>query len=97
MTGKLFLALVTLGSWSDAHTTLAQWAAKVTPVVEHVAVAPEAIQQRLHKRARVVLQEMIRQVLAQVQALETVCDDGLFPPFTTVYLAASTGCERPTS
>ena len=36
ITGKLFLALVTFGSWSDAQTTLAQLAAKVTQVVEHV-------------------------------------------------------------
>jgi len=31
ITGKLFLALVTFGVWSDAKTTLAQLAAKVTP------------------------------------------------------------------
>ncbi len=30
ITGKLFLALVTFGLWSDAKTTLAQLAAKVT-------------------------------------------------------------------
>ena len=34
ITGKLFLALVTFGSWSDAQTTLAQLAAKVPQVVE---------------------------------------------------------------
>jgi hypothetical protein len=31
LTGQRFLALVTFGGWSDATTTLAQWAAKVTP------------------------------------------------------------------
>ncbi len=97
ITGKLFLALVTFGSWSDAHTTLAQLAAKVTQVVEHVEVSPEAIHQRMNKRARVFLQDMIRQVLAKVQALEKVCDDGLFPTFTKVYLADSTGFELPNS
>jgi hypothetical protein len=30
MTGKLFLTLVTFGSWSEAQTTLAQLAAKAT-------------------------------------------------------------------
>jgi hypothetical protein len=30
ITGKIFLALVTCGVWSDATTTLAQLAAKVT-------------------------------------------------------------------
>jgi len=30
LTGKLFLALITFGAWSDATTTLAQLAAKVT-------------------------------------------------------------------
>jgi hypothetical protein len=97
ITGKLFLALVTFGSWSDAHTTLAQLAAKVTQGVEHVEVSPEAMHQRMHTRARVFLQDMIRQVLAKVQALEKVCDDGLFPTFTKVYLADSTGFELPNS
>jgi hypothetical protein len=97
LTGKLFLALVTFGSWSDAHTTLAQLAAKVTQVVEQVAVSPEAIHQRMNKRALVFLQDMIRQALTKVQALETVCADGLFTTFTKVYLAESTGFGLPDS
>jgi len=97
ITGKLFLALVTFGSWSDAQTTLAQLAAKVTQVVEHVEVSPEAIHQRMHKRALVFLQDMIRQALAKVQALEKVCADGLFTAFTKVYLADSTGFGLPDS
>jgi hypothetical protein len=43
--GKLFLALVTFGAWSDATTTLAQLAAKVTQLDEQVEVSPEAIHQ----------------------------------------------------
>ena len=97
MTGKLFLALVTFGSWSDARTTLAQLAAKVTQVVEHVEVSPEAIHQRMNKRALAFLQDMIRQALAKVQALEPVCADGLFTAFTKVYLADSTGFGLPDS
>jgi hypothetical protein len=97
ITGKLFLALVTFGSWSDARTTLAQLAAKVTQVVEHVEVSPEAIHQRMNKRALGFLQDMIRQALAKVQALEHVCADELFTAFTKVYLADSTGFGLPDS
>src|SRR5688572_18647141 len=82
LTGKLFLALVTFGSWSDARTTLAPLAAKVAQVVEHVEVSPEAMHQRMTRRARGFLQERIRQALANVQALEHGCADGLFTAFT---------------
>ena len=51
LTGKLFLALVTFGAWSDATTTLAQLAAKVTQLGEQVEVSPEAIHQRMNQRA----------------------------------------------
>ena len=85
MTGKIFLALVTFGVWSDATTTLAQLAAKVTQLGEQLEVSPEALHQRMNKRALVFLQEMIRQALTKVQALEKVCDDGLFTYFTKVY------------
>src|SRR6266702_6180770 len=95
ITGKIFLALVTFGVWSDAATTLAQLAAKVTQLGEQLEVSPEALHQRMHKRALVFLQEMIRQALTKVQALEKVCDDGLFTYFTKVYLIDSTGCGLP--
>jgi len=97
ITDKLFLALVTLGSWRDAQTTLAQWAATVPQVVEHVAVSPAAIPQRMNKRALVVLPDMIRQALANVQARETVCAAGLCTAFTKVSLADRTGCGLPES
>jgi len=85
MTGKIFLALVTFGVWSDATTTLAQLAAKVTQLGEQLEVSPEALHQSMNKRALVFLQEMIRQALTKVQALEKVCDDGLFTYFPKVY------------
>ncbi len=97
ITGKLFLALVTFGSWREAKTTLGQLAAKVTQVDEQVEVSPEAIYQRMNKRALAFLQDLIRQALAKVQALEKVCDDGLFTSFTKVYLADSTGFGLPDS
>src|ERR1700757_1671948 len=91
LTGKLFLALVTFGAWSDATTTLAQLAAKVTQLDQQVEVSPEAMHQRMNQRALAFLQAMIRQALAKVQAIDKVCDDGLFTAFTKVYLADSTG------
>ena len=97
ITGKIFLALVTFGVWNDADTTLAQLAAKVTQLDEQLEVSPEAIYQRMNKRALAFLQDLIGYALAKVQALEKVCDDGLFPAFTKVYLADSTGFELPNS
>ena len=86
-----------MGAWSEANTTLAQLAAKVTQVDEPVEVSPEAIHQRMNKRALAFLQDMLRQALAKVQALDHVCDDGLFTAFTKVYLADSTGFALPDS
>lgn len=97
MTGKIFLALVTFGVWSDAKTTFAQLAAKATQLDEPVAVSPEAIYQRMNKRAQAFLQEMIQQALAKTQALEHVCDEAFCAAFTKVYLADSTGFELPES
>src|SRR2546425_7235573 len=97
ITGKIFLALVTFGVWSDAKTTLAQLAAKVTHVVDHLEVSTEAIHQRMNKRAVALLQDMIRQAFTKVQSLEKMCDDGLFAHFTKVYLADSTGFGVPES
>jgi Transposase DDE domain len=97
LTGKLFLALVTFGTWSDATTTLAQLAAKVTQLDDQLAISPEAIYQRMNKRALAFLQDMLQQALAKVQSVEKVCDDGLFTAFIKVYLADSTGFALPDS
>jgi hypothetical protein len=97
ITGKIFLTLVTFGVWNAANTTLAQLAAKVTQLDEQLAVSPEAIYQRMNKRALAFLQDLIRQALAKVQALAKGCDDGRFPAFPKVYLADSTGFELPES
>jgi Transposase DDE domain len=95
LTGKLFLTLVTFGAWSDATTTLAQRAAKVTQLDAQVEGSPDAIHQRMHQRALAFLQDMLRQALGKVQTVEKVCDDGLFTAFTKVYLADSTGFALP--
>lgn len=97
LTGKLFLALVTFGAWSDAATTLAQLAAKVTHLDEQVEVSPEAIQQRMNPRALAFLQAMLRQALAKVQSVAQVCHDGLLTAFPKVYLAERTGFALPES
>jgi hypothetical protein len=60
-----------------------------------VEVSPEAIHQRMNKKAIAFLQDMLRQVLGKLQALTPVGDDGLFAAFTKVYLADSTGFALP--
>ncbi len=95
ITGKLFLALVSFGLWSDAKTTLAQLAAKVTQLETPIKVSAEAIHQRMNKHAVTFLKDMIQQALAKVQALDDVCGDHLFDFFTQVYLADSTGFGLP--
>jgi hypothetical protein len=97
ITGKRFLALVTFGVWSDATTTLGQLATKATQLGEPLEVSPEAIHQRMNTRALAFLQELIRQALAKVQGLESVCEEGLFAAFRKVYLADSTGFGLPAS
>jgi len=65
-------------------------AAKVTSWVDQLEVSPEAIYQRMNKKAHAFLQEMIRHALAKVQSIDKVCDDGLFTYFTKVALQPRT-------
>jgi hypothetical protein len=95
ITGKVFLALVTFGLWSNAKTTLSQLAAKMRHFSDHQAVSAEAIHQRMNKRAVAFLQDLIQQALAKIQALEHPCHDGVFEFFSKVYIADSTGFELP--
>ncbi len=95
ITGKLFLALVTFGTWSEGKTTLAQLAAKGTQLRQPVEVSPEAMHQRMNKKAIACLQDRLRQVLAKLHALTPVGDDGLFAALCKVYIADSTGFELP--
>ena len=95
ITGKLFLALVTFGLWSEAKTTLAQLAAKVTQVAHHQEVSAEAIHQRMNKPALAFLQDLIQQAFAKLQAFHHGCDDQIFAFFTKVSLADSTGFGLP--
>jgi hypothetical protein len=97
LTGQLVLALVTCGVWRDPQTTLAPWAAQVTPWDERVEGSPEALHQRMTQRALTLLQERLRQALATVQGLDKGCDDGLLPSCPTVSLADRTGFGLPDS
>ena len=97
MTGHIFLALVPFGVWGDAKTTRAQVAANVAPLSQHVAVSPEAIDQRLNQRALAVLHERIRHALAKRQSGHEVLEEHLLTPFARVHSAASTGFELPDS
>src|SRR5262245_66641143 len=50
ITGKLFLALVTLGRWSAPKTTVPQLAAKAAHLDDPVTITPEALPQRMTAR-----------------------------------------------
>jgi hypothetical protein len=95
MTGKVFLALVTFGLWSNAKTTLAQLAAKMRQFGAHQSVSAEAIHQRMNTRAVAFLQDLMQQALAKLQALDHSCADGVFDGFSKVYIADSTGFGLP--
>jgi Transposase DDE domain len=62
-----------------------------------VAVSPEALYQRMNKRAHAFLREMLRLALAQLPACEPRCDASLFAPFARVHIADRTGFALPDS
>ena len=95
ITGKVFLALITFGLWSNAKTTLSQLAAKMRQFGDHQTVSAEAIHQRMNKRAVAFLQDLMQEALAKIQALESPCHDGVFEYFRKVYIADSTGFGLP--
>ena len=95
ITGKVFLALITFGLWSNAKTTLLQLAAKMRQFGDHQGVSAEAIHQRMNKRAVAFLQDLMQEALAKIQALEYPCQDGVFEPFSKVHIADSTGFGLP--
>ena len=97
ITGKLFLALITFGSWSDAKTSLAPLAATATQLGTSVAVSPEALYQRLNTRALALLQAMLCAALAKLQACAPVGAERLLTPCARVHLADSTGFGLPDS
>jgi DDE family transposase len=97
ITGKLFLALVTLGRWSAPKTSVAQLAAKAAQVEHPVDITPEALQQRLNERAVAFLQDLLQTAFTKLHTGDTVCEEELFAPFARVHIADSTGFGLPES
>src|SRR5262245_2603035 len=95
ITGKLFLPLVTCGRWSAAKTTVAQLAAKAAQLDVPVEVTPEALQQRMTARAVAFLQDLLQTAFAKLHTGDTICEEGIFAPFSRVHIADSTGFGLP--
>jgi DDE family transposase len=95
ITGKVFLAMVTVGTWSLAKTSLAQLAAKGAQLPTPVDFSPEALHQRMTQRAVAFLRAMLQRAFAKLHSANTWCDDGLFAAFTAVHIADSTGFALP--
>jgi hypothetical protein len=94
-TGTRLLALVPCGAWREATTTVAPWAAPVTPVAEQGAGAPAALPPRLPQRAPAVLQERLRPARATVHAGAPVGADGLWSACPRGSRAERTGGALP--
>ena len=97
LTGKVFLALVTFGAWSTRRTSLGQLAAKAAQLPRPVDLSPEALHQRMTRRAVAFLQAMLQRAFVQLHTGDTTCDAELFTPFTAVHIADSTSFELPSS
>src|SRR5215510_10668513 len=95
ITGKVFLALVTVGAWSTRRTSLGHLAAKGAQLPTPVAFSPDALHQRMTQRAVAFLRAMLQRAFAQLHTGDVVCDPDLFAPFTAVHLADSTGFALP--
>ena len=93
LTGQLVLALVPCGTWREGKTPLAHLAAQGTPWRQPVAVAPAAMQQRLHTPALAWLQDRLREGLATLHGLTPVGEEGLCAALCNVSIADSPGLE----
>ena len=97
ITGKVFLALVTFGTWGTPQTSLPQLAAKGAQLPTPVDFSPEALHQRMTRRAVAFLREMLQRAFVQLHTGDTVCDAEFLALFTAVHIADSTGFELPKS
>ena len=95
ITGKVFLALVTVGGWSTRKTSLGQLAAKGAQLPTPVDFSPEALHQRMTQRAVAFLRALLQRAFAQLHTGDLGCDPDLFAPFTAVHIADSTGFALP--
>src|SRR4029453_8596788 len=76
ITGKLCLALVTVGRGGAPKTTGPQLEAKAAPLDVPGALTPEARQQRLTARAGAVLQDLLQPAFAKPPTRDTICEEG---------------------
>ena len=97
ISGKVVLALVTVGQWSVPKTSVGQLAAKAAQVAEPGAVSPAALPQRMPPRALAFLRELLQTAFAQFHTPDTGGDAALFTPFPQVEIADSTGGSLPAS
>jgi hypothetical protein len=97
ITGKLFLALVTFGRWSAAKTPVPPLAAKAAQLAVPVDITPEALQQRMTARAVAFLQDLRQIAFTKLHTETTLCEEGIFAPFSRVHIADSTGFGLPAS
>jgi len=97
ITGKLFLALVTLGRWSNGQPSMAQLAAKAAQLAPPVTVTPEALQQRMPARAVAFLQALLQRAFRTLHTQDTGGDEALFAPCARVQIADSPGFGLPAS
>src|SRR5262245_56087741 len=91
ISGKLFLALITLGRWSAAKTTVPQLAAKAAQLDVPVTITPETLQQRMTAHAIAFLQDLLQTTFARLHTNDTICEEEIFAPFPRVHIADSTG------
>ena len=97
ITGNLFLALITFGRWSTAKTTVPQLAAKAAQLDIPVDITPEALQQRMTARAVAFLRELLQMAFTKLHTGHTICEEGIFAPFSRVHIADSPGFGLPES
>src|SRR5215475_8646877 len=97
ITGKVFLALVTLGAWGTRRTSLGQLAAKAAQLPTPVDISPEALHQRMNRRAVAFLRALLQRAFVQLHMSTPGCDNELFASFTAVHIADSTGFTLPSS
>ena len=97
ITGKLFLALVTFGRWSTAKTTVPQLAAKAAQLDSaggHHAGSAAAADDGA---GRGVFAGVAADGVCQAPHGDTICEEGIFAPFSRVHIADSTGFGLPES
>lgn len=95
--GKVFLALITLGRWGAAKTTVPQLVAKAAQLDVPVDITPEALQQRMTARAVAFLHDLLQTAFAKLHTGDLICEEGIFAPFPRGHIADSTGVGLPES